>query len=69
MILALPVSLVFLYNAKDTKKIPTQPGWIELGMILGKWEWFWERTYSGSSSISFIATTSCFLNLASALSL
>ena len=29
-------------NAKDTKKIPTQPGWIELGMILGKWEWFWE---------------------------
>ena len=38
MILALPVPLVILYNAKDTKKIPTQPGWIELGMILGKWE-------------------------------
>ena len=24
--------------AKDIKKFPTQPGWIELGMILGKWE-------------------------------
>ena len=25
-------------DAKDIKKIPTQPGWIELGMLLGKWE-------------------------------
>ena len=25
-------------DAKDIKKIPTQPGWIELGMIWGKWE-------------------------------
>ena len=24
--------------AKDIKKFPTQPGWIELGMIWGKWE-------------------------------
>ena len=28
-------SVCFLYNAKDIKKIPTQPDWIELGML---WE-------------------------------
>ena len=27
-------------DAKEYKKFPTQPGWIELGMILGKWERF-----------------------------
>jgi hypothetical protein len=35
---ALPKHLFRFDNAKDIKKIPTQPGWIELGMILGKWE-------------------------------
>ena len=39
---ALPKHLFRFDNAKDIKKIPTQPGWIELGMILGKWEWLWE---------------------------
>ena len=29
-------------DAKDIKKIPFQPLGIEKGMILGKWEWFWE---------------------------
>ena len=29
-------------DAKEYKKFPTQPGWIELGTILGKWERFWE---------------------------
>ena len=32
------MSIKWFDTTKDIKKIPTQPGWIELGMILGKWE-------------------------------
>ena len=68
IVLSFPCSSPFRF-AKEIKKIPTQSGWIELGMISGNREWFREWAYFSSSSISFIATKICFLNLGSALSI